>query len=98
MKKYTPGPSDKNAAIMGRDLDPQEMAAQRQFMERLEMAIAVANREVIHQIIPDLGAEQFQQLAVMVARFRAAYLASAMRLSAAQAGAEGPALEDLKHR
>ena len=94
MKTYTPGPSGKVAGP-SRDLDPQELAAQRQFMERLEMAVAVANREVIHQLIPDLSAETFQQLAVMVARFRANYLAAAIKLSAA-ANADASSLDDLK--
>jgi hypothetical protein len=98
MKKYVAGSSDANrSAFWGRELDPKELQAQRQFMERLEMAVAVANREVIHQLIPNLSTATFQQLAVMVARFRASYLEAAIKLS----GSPNPgdaAFEDLKHK
>ena len=75
MKKYVAGPQDKksSAGFWGRDMDSHGLAAQRQFLEQLEMSIAVANREVIHQHVPNLNRETFQQLAVMVAKFRAAF-------------------------
>ena len=98
MKKYVAGSTDANrSAFWGRELDPKELQAQRQFMERLEMAVAVANREVIHQLIPNLSTATFQQLAVMVARFRASYLEAAIKLS----GSSNPgdaAFKDLKHK
>ena len=97
MKKYVAGPSEKKSAFWGRDLDSHDLAAQRQFVEQLEMSVAVANREVIHQQIPNLNRETFQQLAVMVARFRADYLAAAIKLSGI-ADCDGPCLDDLKHK
>ncbi len=98
MKKYVAGPLEKNAsAFWGRDMDSHDLAAQRQFVEQLEMSVAVANREVIHKQIPNLNRETFQQLAVMVARFRADYLAAAIKLSET-GNCDGPCVEDLKHK
>src|SRR4051812_25171642 len=96
MKKYTAGPSDHGMA--SRDLDPREMAAQRQFLEKLEMAVALANREVIHKVIPNLNQETFQLLAVMVARFRASYLEAAIKLSTSAGAMDPHALEELKQK
>jgi hypothetical protein len=97
MKKYVAGPSEKkNSGFWGRDLDSHGLAQQQQFIEQLEMAIAVANREVIHKQIPNLNRETFQQLAVMVARFRADYLAAAIRLANSPGACDGQCLEDLK--
>jgi hypothetical protein len=98
MKKYlAPAPKEKPAGFWNRDLDPRELAAQRQFLEQMHMAVAVANREVIHSRIPNLTTETFQQLAVMVARFRASYLDTAIRLS--QSDPHDPhTLEELKHK
>lgn len=99
MKKYAAGSaSTKQSGFWGRDVDPKELQAQRQFMEKLEMAVAVANREVIHKQIPNLSAETFQQLAVMVARFRASYLEAAIRLSASPNACDQGCLDDLTHK
>ena len=82
MKKYlATAPKAKLAGFWGHDLDPKNLAAQHQFLEQLQMAVAIANREVIHGQIPNLTPETFQQLAVMVARFRASYLEAAIRLA-----------------
>jgi hypothetical protein len=98
MKKYTVGPSDKQGSgFIGRDLDPHELQQQRQFMEQLEMAVALANREVIHKLIPNLNKQTFQQLAVMVARLRASYLEAAIKMSVTQT-ISPEALEELKSR
>jgi hypothetical protein len=97
MKKYVAGPSEKKASgFWGRDLDSHELAAHRQFMEQLEIAVAIANREVIHKQIPNLNKEAFQQLAVMVARFRANYLEAAIKLSASPGSCDSTCLDDLK--
>lgn len=97
MKKFVAGTSDaKRSGFWGRDIDPKELQAQRQFMEKLEMAVAVANREVIHNQIPNLSAETFQTLAVMVARFRANYLEAAIKLSASPNACDQKCLDDLK--
>jgi hypothetical protein len=97
MKKFVAGPSEKKASgFWGRDLDSKELAAQRQFLEQLEIAIALANREVIHKQIPNLNRETFQQLAVMVARFRANYLEAAIKLSASPGSCDAACIADLK--
>ena len=97
-KKYVAGPSDRKASgFWGRDVDAQELQAQRQFAEQLEMSVAVANREVIHKQIPNLNKETFQQLAVMVARFRADYLEAAIKLSGLS-DCDGPCLDELKKK
>ena len=98
MKKYVAGPSDQKAGFLSRDLDPRELAAQRQFLEKLEMAVAVANREVIHKLIPNLNQATFQQLAVMVARFRATYLEAAIKLADSPGGCDASCFEDLKQK
>ena len=55
MKKYVAGSSTtKQSGFWGRDIDNKELQAQRQFVEQLEMAVAMANREVIHKQIPNL--------------------------------------------
>ena len=97
MKKYVAGSSGaQRPSFWGREMDPKELAAQRQFMERLEMAVTVANREVIHKLIPNLNTETFQQLAVMVARLRAQYLEAAINLSRSANHADGALVDDLK--
>ncbi len=100
MKKYVAGPLEKksSAGFWGRDMDSQGLAAQRQFLEQLEMSVAVANREVIHQQIPNLNKGTFQQLAVMVAKFRANYLEAAIKLAASPGACDTACLEDLKHK
>lgn len=99
MKKYVAGTSDaKRSGFWGHELDPKELQAQRQFMEKLEMAVAVANREVIHNQIPNLSAETFQQLAVMVARFRANYLDAAIKLAGSANSSDQASINDLKSK
>jgi hypothetical protein len=98
MKQYTAGPSGHKAALMSRDLDPKELAAQRQFLEKLEMAVALANREVIHKQIPNLNQETFQLLAVMVAKFRANYLEAAIKLANSPGACDESCFEELKQR
>jgi hypothetical protein len=98
MKKYVAGNSDnkKASGFWGRDLGAQELQQQRQFVEQLEIAVAMANREVIHSQIPNLNREAFQQLAVMVARFRANYLDAAIKLSQGVNSLDPAYLNDLK--
>jgi hypothetical protein len=97
MKKYIAGTAElKRPGFWGRELDPHQLAEQRQFIEQLEMSVTLANREVIHKQIPNLTRETFQQLAVMVARFRASYLDAAIRLSTAADPFDAKGLADLK--
>lgn len=96
MKKYVAGPSEKKGFGFWAKEDAHELALQRQFIEQLQMAVAVANREVIHQQIPNLDRHAFQQLAVMVARFRANYLEAALFLSRAPDPSDPKLLADLR--
>jgi len=98
MKKYTAVPSEYKSGFMSRDLDSKELAAQRQFVEKLEMAVAVANREVIHKQIPNLNQATFQSLAVMVAKFRANYIEAAIKLSVSPGGCDASCFEELKQK
>ncbi|HTY70696.1 MAG TPA: hypothetical protein VMH36_28870 [Alphaproteobacteria bacterium] len=100
MKKYVAGPMDKksSAGFWGRDMDSRDLAAQRQFLEQLNLSVAVANREVIHQQIPNLNKETFQQLAVMVAKFRANYLEAAIKLSGSPGSCDSECLADLRRK
>jgi hypothetical protein len=82
MKKYVMNATKpKPVGFWGQELDPKQLAAQHQFLEQMQIAVTLANREVIHRKIPNLTPDTFQQLAVMVARFRADYLEAAIRLS-----------------
>ena len=100
MKKYVAGPMDKksSAGFWGRDMDSRDLAAQRQFLEQLNLSVAVANREVIHKQIPNLNQGTFQQLAVMVAKSRAEYLDAAIKLANSPGSCDGDCLADLKRK
>jgi hypothetical protein len=98
MKKYVSGPSEFRAAFAARDMDSKELAAQRQFIEKLELAVVAANREVIHKTIPNLSQATFQSLAVMVARHRAHYLEAAVKLAGAPGQHDPAAFADLKQK
>lgn len=50
----------------------------------LEHAIRVANREIIHKRLPEVSSKAVLQLAVSVARQRAAYLEAALALAASE--------------
>jgi hypothetical protein len=98
MKKYVvAAPKPKATGFFSRELDQKGLAAKHQFLEQMEIAVALANREVIHRQIPHLSAQAFQQLAVMVARFRANYLEAAIRMSNSDDPYDGRALAELKH-
>jgi hypothetical protein len=51
------------------------------FAKEIEQAIALANREVIHQRLPALNAAKILPLAVLVARIRTRYLELAFSLA-----------------
>jgi uncharacterized protein YjaG (DUF416 family) len=97
MRKYVAGPAEKKSGFWGGERDPHELQAHRHFMEQLEMAVALANREVIHQQIPNLDRGIFQTLAVMVARFRANYLEAAIKLSRSSTP-DAALIEELKSK
>jgi hypothetical protein len=97
MKKYVMNATKpKPVGFWGQELDPKQLAAQHQFLEQMQIAVTIANREVIHGKIPNLTPATFHQLAVMVARFRADYLEAAIRLSNSDTHDE-EALAELKH-
>jgi hypothetical protein len=99
MKKFvSPAAEVQRPGFWGRELNPKDLAAQRQFLEEMEKAVAIANREVIHRQIPNLTRDTFQQLAVMVARYRAAYLEAAIKLCNAHDPADADRLADLRQR
>jgi len=79
-------------------MDSRDLAAQRQFLEQLNLSVAVANREVIHKQIPNLNQGTFQQLAVMVAKSRAEYLDAAIKLANSPGSCDGDCLADLKRK
>ena len=54
---------------------------QRRFLLEVEHGIRLANREIIHQRIPDLSSESILPFAISVARLRARYLEAAFRFS-----------------
>jgi hypothetical protein len=97
MKRYLNTVAERRG-FRGHDDDPKELAARHRFVEQLDMSVAIANREVIHKQIPNLTRETFQQLAVMVARFRAQYLEAAIRLSNADDFCDECCLADLKQK
>jgi hypothetical protein len=99
MKKFATAPPDRTPhGPWVHGSDPKELAAHHTFVEQLEMSVAIANREVIQKHIPNLTRETFQELAVMVARFRAQYLEAAIRLADSGEFCDACCLADLKHK
>jgi len=99
MKKYlASAPKAKSSGFWDGENGAKELAAQHQFIEQMQIAVAIANREVIHRQIPNLTPKTFQQIAVMVARFRAHYLEAAVRLANAPDPCDAGYLADLKHK
>lgn len=81
--------------LIGQDL--LDKAARRKltsFLEQIEVAIFTANREVIHNAIPELDRDNFVRFAVVVAEARASYVKLALEV-----GKRGhlPAAEELQH-
>lgn len=58
--------------------DAALLRRQRQFLEEVERKIAEANREILHERIPELNKDSFVDLAKHVARLRATYLQVAL--------------------
>ena len=56
-----------------------ELAKQQRFLLEIEQGIREANREVIHERIPPITAENLLPFAVSVARLRARYLEAAFK-------------------
>lgn len=60
--------------------DTQALRRQTRFLEEVDMAIRAANREILSERLPSLDREGFFRLAVAVARLRADYLESVVRI------------------
>ena len=69
------------------------------FTRTIEQAIAVANREIIHPLIPDITSESVMPLAISVARLRARYLQAAFRIASDDHGdtPNEAEIEELRH-
>ncbi|MDP6068206.1 MAG: hypothetical protein QGG75_13300 [Alphaproteobacteria bacterium] len=77
--------------------DYQTLREQKRFLVDVERGVQLANREIIHQRIPEITSQSFLAMAVMVARFRATYLEAAQMLAADVKAAETPqAISDLR--
>ena len=61
--------------------DAELLRRQRAFLFEVEQGIRVANREIIHERLPELNREMVLRLAVAVARLRATYLETALKLA-----------------
>ena len=60
--------------------DEELLRHQKAFLFEAEKAIRAANREIIHGALPELDRDAVYRLAVAVARLRAAYLQTALKL------------------
>jgi 16S rRNA G527 N7-methylase RsmG len=72
------------------------LVSQKRFLEKLEQGIRLANREVIHKLIPELNQEAFFVFAVAVAKLRASYLEAALRFARASDQATAAMVGELK--
>ena len=63
-----------------------ELAKQQRFLLEIEQGIREANREVIHERIPPITAENLLPFAVSVARLRARYLEAAFKFAGKAGG------------
>ena len=61
--------------------DSELLRQQRALLFQVEKAIRVANREIIHAHLPNIGGEAIYALAVTVARSRAIYVEAAFKLT-----------------
>lgn len=66
------------------DIDPQEQRRLRGYLEQIDYAAFVSNREIMGQALGRLDAGRFQKLAVVTAQARARW--AAMALAIGQSG------------
>lgn len=62
------------------DIDPQEQRRLRGYLEQIDYAAFVSNREILGQTLGRLDAGQFQKLAVVTAQARARWAAAALAI------------------
>ena len=58
--------------------DTALLRRQRTFIDEIERSIRSANREILHERIPELNQQSFVRMAHHVARLRASYLEAAL--------------------
>ncbi len=91
------GMSEKVDRLLSKDmLDREARKNLAHFLERIEMAVFTANREVIHQRIPQLNQESFLKLATRVAELRADYLAQALAVANSTGRPNANAIAELR--
>ncbi len=67
----------------------------QRFLGEIEQGTRIANREIIHQLIPSLDRDTVLSLAVSVGRLRARYLEAAFKLGVSEHG-EVPEKSDIE--
>ena len=69
------------------------------FKRDMDQAIAVANREIIHPLIPDINRDSVLPLVLSVARLRGRYLQAAFDIAAKDHGdaPDQSEIEELRH-
>jgi len=60
--------------------DYQDLVAHQRFLDELEHGIRMVNREIIHEVIPEITKDHFLKFAVLTGRVRSVYLAAAFEL------------------
>ena len=71
------------------DTSPNEyhkLLDQKRFLGEVEQGIRLANREIIHSLIPALTRETFVSFAVAVGQLRAKYLEAAFKIATTEDG------------
>lgn len=77
--------------------DTALLRRQRTFVDEIERSIRAANREILHERIPELGQQSFVRMAHHVAHLRASYLEAALATEG-DPGAAGWAKRLREHR
>jgi len=60
--------------------DADLLARQKHFLDQLEQAIRVANRQIIHKHVPKITKDDVLKLAMTVGEIRARYLEASLKL------------------
>ena len=80
--------------------DYKHLMEQKRFLGEIEQGVRAANREIIHQHIPELNRDTILKFAVSVGRLRASYLQAVLRLSVGERGepADEQEIADVKRK
>lgn len=88
---------EKVDRLLSKDMMDREARKQlAHFMERIELAVFTANREVIHARIPQLTQSSFLKFATRVAELRAEYLAQSLALATSSGRPNAQAIAELR--